>query len=418
MLPSLLAHDIQQGIKQFLITGFAPADGSFHAVMRRFVDHEAAWMNGPYLQISLSCRHDRIGRNFFKSFQTADPAYTHQRQAWQRLTSDRLAAPTLVATGTGSGKTEYFVYPALDHCARARQAGEAGSKVLVIYPMNALAMDQARRLAQLIARTPAFHGLRVGLFVGGSVGPLGSGMLMNPDSVITDRDTMRRHPPDILLTHDTMLDDLLIRPRDRQLWEGTARPPCASPEAALAAWVPVFFPEVPVPADVSNQAFRVTLGAWLKRHLLFANLIRLRKGRVISLPELYQQMQGPLPESARAHIRLVLDALLALVAWALAPDGRGPLVTLRLQVWMHELHRMVGKVTSKADYVELRADKDLKARPDGLYLPLIQCSECHTTGWLPCLPPASRKLSNRLDEIYNTWFSGRSEEVRLYAGAD
>ena len=156
----------------------------------------------------------------------------------------------------------------------------------------------------------------------------------------------------------------------------------------------------------------------LKRHLLFANLLRLLKGSVIGLQELHQQMQGPLPESARAHIRLVLDALLALVAWALAPGGQGPLVTLRVQVWMRELRRMVGKVTSDPARVELRADKDLKAHPDGLYLPLIQCSECHTTGWLSRLAPASRKLSNRLDEIYNTWFSGRSEAVRLYPGVE
>jgi DEAD/DEAH box helicase domain-containing protein len=219
MLPSLLAHDIQQGIKQFLITGFEPADGFFHGVMHRFVDNEAAWMKGPYLQIGLPFRHDSTGRDFFPGFQTDHPAYTHQREAWQRLASDRLAAHTLVATGTGSGKTECFVYPALDHCARARQAGEGGIKVLVIYPMNALAMDQARRLAQLIARTPAFHGLRIGLFVGGNAGPPGSGMLMTPEGVITDRDTMRRHPPDILLTNYKMLDYLLIRPRDRQLWE-------------------------------------------------------------------------------------------------------------------------------------------------------------------------------------------------------
>src|SRR6266511_1266040 len=106
------------------------------------------------------------------------------------------------------------------------------------------------------------------------------------------------------------------------------------------------------------------------------------------------------------------------VAWALAPGGQVPLVTLRLQVWMRALRRMVGKVTSDPARVELRADKDLKARPDGFYLPLIQCSECHTTGWLSRLAPASRKLSNRLDEIYNTWFSGRSEAVRLYAGED
>jgi len=86
----------------------------------------------------------------------------------------------------------------------------------------------------------------------------------------------------------------------------------------------------------------------------------------------------------------VTAALLALVAWALAPDRQGPLVTLRLQVWMHELRRMVGKVTSDPARVVLRADKDLKARPEGLYLPLIQCSECHTTGWLSRLAPALR----------------------------
>ena len=359
MLPSLLAHDIQQGIKQFLLTGFEPADGFFHGVMHRFVDNEPAWMKGPYLQVGLPFRHDSAGRDFFSGFQTEHPAYTHQCEAWQRLASDRMAAHTLVATGTGSGKTECFVYPVLDHCARARQAGEGGIKALVIYPMNALATDQARRFARFIASTPAFHGLRVGLFVGGNAGAPGSGWHMTAESVITDRDTMRRQPPDILLTNYKMLDYLLIRPRDRQLWEhnspttlryvvvdelhtfdgaqgtdlalllrrlqarlhtpaghlicvgtsatlgdtadtaplreyarqvfgvpfdahavitenrlsaveflgdapiehvlhpradlGTVLDPAqyTSPEAALAAWVPVFFPEVPVPTDVS-----------------------------------------------------------------------------------------------------------------------------------------------------------------------
>src|SRR6266566_10050243 len=162
MLPSLLVRDIQQGITQFLITGGEPADDFCHGVMRRFVDNEPAWMQGPYLQVGLPFRYDSAGRDFFRGFQTERPAYTHQRQAWQRLASDRLAAHTLVATGTGSGKTECFVSPALDHCARARQAGEGGIKALVIYPMNARAMDHARRFAHLIDSTPAFNGLRVG----------------------------------------------------------------------------------------------------------------------------------------------------------------------------------------------------------------------------------------------------------------
>ncbi|MGH6649445.1 DEAD/DEAH box helicase, partial [Aquabacterium sp.] len=123
-----------------------------------------------------------------------------------------------MATGTGSGKTECFLFPLLDHCAQARVAGEAGIKALVIYPMNALATDQARRIAALVAQVPAFAGLRVGLYVGGNAGKPGEGMVMTPTSVITDRDTMRKHPPDILLTNYKMLDYLMLRPKDRQLW--------------------------------------------------------------------------------------------------------------------------------------------------------------------------------------------------------
>ena len=37
-----------------------------------------------------------------------------------------------------------------------------------------------------------------------------------PQSVITDRETLRKHPPDILLTNYKMLDYLMLRPKDRQ----------------------------------------------------------------------------------------------------------------------------------------------------------------------------------------------------------
>jgi hypothetical protein len=41
MLPSLLARDIEQGLKQFLITGFEPSDEFLHGLMRRFVQDQA-----------------------------------------------------------------------------------------------------------------------------------------------------------------------------------------------------------------------------------------------------------------------------------------------------------------------------------------------------------------------------------------
>lgn len=526
MLPSLLARDIQQGLQQFLVTGFEPSDDFLHGLMRRFVDEQSGWLKGPYLQLGLPFTAGHSGRKFFNSFETEFPGFSHQEAAWQRLSSQHLADHTLVATGTGSGKTECFVYPVLDHCARARKAGEGGIKALVIYPMNALATDQAHRFAQLVASIPAFAGLRVGLFVGGSVADPGQGMVMTPTNVITDRDTLRKNPPDILLTNYKMLDYLLLRPKDRKLWErntpttlrylvvdelhtfdgaqgtdlalllrrlrarlktpeghllctGTSatlggssdttelreyarkifgvpfgpdsvvtenrqsvgafledamvdfmfqnRPDLAAvldstsfrnPEEAVAGWFGVFFPDEPQPADVSDMGWRIQLSDYLKRHILFVNLLKQLKGSVVHYGELNERLQKNLPVAAHPHVREVLDALLVLVAWARLPgvgDKTVPLVSLRVQIWIRELRRMVAKLASEAEDVRLRSSADVAANPDGVYLPMVQCSECHTTGWLSRLVQGSSRLSTKLDEIYNCWFAGRPEAARLYA---
>ena len=525
MLPSLLARDIQTGLKQFLLTGFEPSDDFFHGLMQRFVGEESAWMKGPYLQIGLPFRGGTAGKHFFGHFETQYPGYVHQEAAWSRLASNKQAANTLVATGTGSGKTECFLYPMLDHASRAKVAGEQGIKALVIYPMNALASDQARRIAELVAQVPAFAGLRVGLFVGGQAGEPGSGKTMSASGVITDRDTLRAAPPDILLTNYKMLDYLLIRPRDRKLWEkntpstlryvvvdelhtfdgaqgtdlalllrrlrarlqtpdghlicagtsatlggttdslplrdyaeqvfGTPFPPdsvvtenrksiaeflgdltiehvlqwhdgseaildptvYADQHGAVRAWFGVFFPDKPVPTDVSDRAWRMALGEMLKKHLLFVNLLKLAKGAPVTLADLQSQLQGPLPDAARRHIGRVLDALLVLIAWARSPETASlPLVTLRIQLWMRELRRMVANLAAAPLRVALKASADLKSRPVGVHLPLVQCSQCHTTAWVSRLPSGRSKLTDKLDEIYNAWFGGNADIVRLYPG--
>jgi DEAD/DEAH box helicase domain-containing protein len=525
MLPSLLARDIQQGLKQFLVSGFEPADAFMHGLMSRFVEEESAWLKGPYVQVGLPFVTGSAGRKFFQTFETEHPGYGHQEQAWKRLSSQHLAASTLVATGTGSGKTECFLFPVMDHCARERAAGKAGIKALVIYPMNALATDQARRMAALVAQVPAFNGLRVGLYVGGTAGKPGEGMVMTPNGVITDRDTLRKHPPDILLTNYKMLDYLMLRPRDRQLWahntpttlryvvvdelhtfdgaQGTdlalllrrlrarlkadkdhlictgtsatlggssdtaplreyarqvfgvpfatdsvvtenrltvdaflgdatvdhmfiwqpeldavlAPALYATPQAAVRAWFAVFFPGLKPPADeakVVTQAWRLALAEHLKRHQLFVNLLRLMKSGVVGYDALTEAFARNMPAASRPQVARVLDALLVLVAWALR-DGKQPLVTLRVQLWVRELRRMVGKLACDPKDVCLRSERDLPGERDGVYLPMVQCSQCRTTGWLSRLVQGSKKLSTQLDEIYNTWFSRRPEAARLYA---
>lgn len=522
MLPSLLAKDIQNGLKQFLVAAYEPADPFMHGLMSRFVEDEAAWLKGPYVQVGLPFISGIAGRNFFSGFETEFPGYSHQERAWQWLSSQHLAANTLVATGTGSGKTECFLYPVLDHCVRSRMAGEAGIKALVIYPMNALATDQARRIAHLVSSVPAFAGLRVGLYVGGNGSAPGEGMVMTPGNVITDRDTLRKHPPDILLTNYKMLDYLMLRPKDRELWasntpttlryvvvdelhtfdgaQGTdlalllrrlrARLKidpknliCAgtsatlggnsdtaplreyarqvfgvpfepesvvienrqsvgvfledatvdfmfafhsewtdklepsrysSPAEAVAAWFGLFFPEEPLPADVSAPEWRMVLGQLLKRHQLFVNLLKLLKGGVAHYHSLLDAFARNMPSATMDQIRQVLDALLVLVAWALR-EGRQPLVTLRLQLWVRELRRMVGKLAFDAKEVKLRSERDLPGERGGVYLPMVQCSQCRTTGWISRLVQGSNKLSTNLEEIYNTWFSRRPEAARFYA---
>ena len=100
--------------------------------MSRFVEDESSWLKGPYVQVGLPFVSGLAEKHFFSTFETEHEGFSHQERSWQRLSSQHLsqhqAAHTLVATGTGSGKTECFLFPVLDHCARSRAAGEHGFK--------------------------------------------------------------------------------------------------------------------------------------------------------------------------------------------------------------------------------------------------------------------------------------------------
>ncbi|WP_091597679.1 DEAD/DEAH box helicase [Micromonospora krabiensis] len=140
--------------------------------------------------------------------------YAHQAAAFARLTSvdGHAPQPTLITTGTGSGKTESFLYPVLDHCRRERAAGKAGVKAILLYPMNALATDQAQRLNELLIGNQEQLGrVSAGLYIGDRAA-------LRYDRVRTKRSEMQLTPPDILITNYKMLDLLLQRDDDRPLW--------------------------------------------------------------------------------------------------------------------------------------------------------------------------------------------------------
>ncbi|WP_245701206.1 DEAD/DEAH box helicase [Sanguibacter gelidistatuariae] len=125
----------------------------------------------------------------------------------------------MVTTGTGSGKTEAFLYPIIDHVLRARREGVTGTKALILYPMNALANDQALRLTQMLTSHSELSGITAALYTGQD-GPTRT--MVTADGLITDRGIIRDEAPDILLTNYKMLDQLLLRHEDQEIWRQSA----------------------------------------------------------------------------------------------------------------------------------------------------------------------------------------------------
>ncbi len=217
MIPSLVANEVIGALRDFLNTGFGPSNPALAHVIDDFLADAENLAKGPYLSVALPFQQAPDGGEPFPDVPLGFTPYRHQRTAFSRLAAGT-GRSTVVATSTGSGKTECFLYPILDHCRE--QAGTRGIKAIVIYPMNALAVDQARRIAEIIDRTPALRGkVTAGVFVGRDNQPQRSAhKAMGQDHVITDRDTLRDHPPDVLLTNYKMLDYLLVRPFDFRLW--------------------------------------------------------------------------------------------------------------------------------------------------------------------------------------------------------
>ena len=213
MIPSVVAAEVAHALRDFLVTGFTPSNSELASVIDDFLAEPANLTRGPYLSLALPFRK-APGDEPFPQVPLGFAPYHHQRVAMERLASTS-GKSTVVATGTGSGKTECYLLPILDHCRE--QTGKRGIKAIIIYPMNALAMDQATRTARAIHRNPALRRkITAGLYVGGREET--PRKKMATEHIITDRETLRQSPPDILLTNYKMLDYLMIRPSDQRLW--------------------------------------------------------------------------------------------------------------------------------------------------------------------------------------------------------
>jgi len=240
---------------RYQLSTYAFADASLYQQMRDLLNLEQTrntpLMKGPYISLSRTFEPGATLQQLVKEgvFHPHIPqlsphqsAYLHQERAFRAIHTGK---PTLVGTGTGSGKTECFQLPMISRCLQLRDASApAGIIAVIVYPMNALAEDQLQRLRALLAGT----GVSFGMYVGKTPDTEAdvTGVRLPPGSTSADYQAkladMRRqkqdvalHPaeervsrqamrtpgqqPRILLTNVKQLELLLTRQQDLELFD-------------------------------------------------------------------------------------------------------------------------------------------------------------------------------------------------------
>ena len=152
--------------------------------------------------------------------------YKHQESSIRKLNDGK---NVVVSTGTGSGKTESFLIPILNTLMEEKRSKgkiTPGVRALLIYPMNALANDQISRLRSLLKDYPY---ITFGSYTGQTLEKeekalnkyksLNHGAKPLKNELIS-REKMKDTPPNILITNYSMLEYLMLRPKDNSLFQG------------------------------------------------------------------------------------------------------------------------------------------------------------------------------------------------------
>jgi len=288
-----VVRGLKQSLIEYLEAQYHIWDESLVAERRRLLQTDYVTSQQPYLEATASYKladeysllnlPDAAKRALAKCATVAGSGvyprpYHHQARALQSFLTEE--NQIVVATGTGSGKTECFLFPILGSLAceaaeRSATVSMPGCRALLLYPMNALVNDQVSRLRQLFgnpevaeilrgarqrpfqfgsytSRTPypgqhdpkrdkdELRPLLEKLFLGVSaedrVRLLKEGMwpskdierfiaagfrTANDDRELLTRHEMQRCCPDILVTNYSMLEYMLLRPIEAPIFEQT-----------------------------------------------------------------------------------------------------------------------------------------------------------------------------------------------------
>ncbi|MDO1478371.1 DEAD/DEAH box helicase [Rhodococcus ruber] len=237
--PLATAQQIEGSYKRYLKTLLGPSDPAIAAAFDSAIDETRLLTKGPLLEltppyapgksipelVAEGVLHPGLTALYPNPHDLRRPLYQHQERAIRKVTAGR---NIVVSTGTGSGKTESFLLPVINSLVAEREAGTLGPGVraLLLYPMNALANDQLKRLRDMLKDLPD---ITFGRYTGETLEyadkaasrfrDLNPGQERLPNELLS-REEMRARPPHILLTNYAMLEYLLLRPADLDLFDG------------------------------------------------------------------------------------------------------------------------------------------------------------------------------------------------------
>lgn len=517
MLPSILAKQLEKGLIDYIDTTFPMTNEPFKGSLQKMLSQKDSVYHEPYIAVRMPFRIAQELPKCFEAIKQSYKPYVHQEKAFSRLVGED-AKSTLIATGTGSGKTECFLYPILEYCYKHK--GEPGIKAIIIYPMNALASDQAKRIANLIYDSDKLRGnVTAGMYVGGMENRPAT--CMEKDRIITDHATMLNRPPDILLTNYKMLDYLLVRPKDAVLWnenqpetlkyiavdelhtfdgaQGTDlaclirrlkkrlevdnnKLCCIGTSATMGskssakeildyasaifdvpfddnavitedrlsaqefladssitefqlpnigkaqlmesliaeddersylsfvagAWFPNFG------QDIMSPAGRIYLGEKLKQHDFVQALLKAMKGKYCQVSELIEELNVHYPElNDTKYAETIIYSVMALISHARIGDSEHlrPFLNVQVQLWIRELRRFLAKVDNNVDYSIFH---DLNEQQAKQYLPVVNCRDCGSTGWVTILNERGCASISNLDVFYNKFFQMDPNVLMLF----
>jgi len=156
--PIAATEQPRQDFLRYLLTAYPLRDPHLRYGLRQQLEQPGNVWQHPYLEGSQPYRpassiKDLVNQgvlhyNMSCLFTPSDRSlYEHQERAVRAVVEQQ--ENIIVATGTGSGKTECFLIPMLDMLLK-EGANTLGVRALILYPMNALVNDQVKRLRKLL----------------------------------------------------------------------------------------------------------------------------------------------------------------------------------------------------------------------------------------------------------------------------